>query len=445
MFPRLPIPRRPFAWLPVRRFPLGLVAPALLAAALGCSDGSSTSGLAAGGTTGSITGPASGPAATADAGAGAADPHPQLEQLARRMARALKDPAFRAYVKSALDASPYLEHKLQFQRFLDADGGRARRELARLNDLPETTVAAEARAAIPLEMYFPVPAHRAAWEGGTDLLVATAVADADAPVAYDLEGHRRVLSASAPPATPVLAVEPVETDFDAPASRRPGQGGPAAVMCTEDCGTPGTPGTPPPPGTTGGLFMTASHLTQTFESWLKGSPEIEILVLGQKGATDSLTKYQCIGERSLSPYYFDQNDLDWRGSVMMFSQAQLDAYKAQHPGQSVRLFFMEDDDTSCEIRNDPMTLAKLIGQVDAATRGLSGGRDTTSSTLGKFYRYALAVQKLYAVAASLIKTNDDLIGNAVEDKTVVEFHTGYNWVIRGENNVTNGWINLQMQ
>ena len=59
----------------------------------------------------------------------------------------------------------------------------------------------------------PVPAHRAAWSGGEDILVATAREDGEAPVAFDMRGRRRLLDADARPATPVLAVVPVETDF----------------------------------------------------------------------------------------------------------------------------------------------------------------------------------------------------------------------------------------
>ena len=69
-------------------------------------------------------------------------------------------------------------------------------------------------------MYLPVPAHRAAWRGDDNLLVATVGADHEAPVAFTLDGRRIVLDAERPPATPVLVVVPVETDFDHP-SRGP--------------------------------------------------------------------------------------------------------------------------------------------------------------------------------------------------------------------------------
>jgi hypothetical protein len=64
---------------------------------------------------------------------------------------------------------------------------------------------------------------------------------------------------------------------------------------------------------------------QHFEGWLKGSPEYEIHILGQSGASDSLTSYQCAGEHASGLYVFDQNNLDWTGNVLLFTQSQLTA------------------------------------------------------------------------------------------------------------------------
>jgi hypothetical protein len=325
------------------------------------------------------------------------------------------------------------EQKLHFQRFLHGNGGRAMQALARTARTSESAMGAEADAALALELYFPVPAHRAAWDGGPDLLVATALTDDDRPVAFDLAGRRHLLDRAAPPATPVLALVPVETDFSAPA-------GPARATCAnEDCS--GAGGSGPTPG----LYLTSSHLNDSFEGWLKGAPEIEILVLGQKGATDSLTRYQCVNERAAGAYYFNQDGSNWVGQVLVFSQAQLDAFKQQHPTQNVRLFFLEDDEAPCEIRNDPNRLKKILQQVDAVTRGRSGGRDTTSSVIGKFFKYAPVVGQLYSALASLVNSNDDLIGNAVEDKVANEYYGGYNWILKGEDGRTNGYVKLDMQ
>ena len=97
-----------------------------------------------------------------------------LEELARSLARGLRAPALRTQLKARLDASPYREHKLQFQRFLAADGGRTRQAIAREAGLTDAALAGRADSAIALELYLPVPAHRAAWRGDGRVLVATA-------------------------------------------------------------------------------------------------------------------------------------------------------------------------------------------------------------------------------------------------------------------------------
>src|SRR2546425_921495 len=61
------------------------------------------------------------------------------ELLARSLALALGDPAFRAHVKGELDRSPFREHKLSFQRFLAAGRGHA---LARPRETAGTTACA---------------------------------------------------------------------------------------------------------------------------------------------------------------------------------------------------------------------------------------------------------------------------------------------------------------
>ena len=359
------------------------------------------------------------------------------EALARAVALALRDAAFRGYMKEQLDGSPYREHKLQFQHFLAADGGRAAQLVARHSGVAPAEVARAAEQAIPLELYFPVPAHRAAWRGDGNVLVATALKDHDPPVAFDPAGRREMLRPDAPPETPVLALVPVETDFSAP---------PARAQCYEGCdggggGYPPPPSAPPPSG----LYMTQSHFTQTFEGWLKGDPEFEVHILGQKDQTDSLKDYQCAGEKQLQPYYFDQNDLDWSGSVLLFSKTQLDDYHAAHPGQEARVFVVEDDDTACQIKTDNNLFQQLEEAVDAANQALTAGKDTTASTAGRIWKFAKALQKLLTAVGSLINSNDELVGNAVEDSIAAEYHDGFNWIVKGDNNVTNGWMKLEMR
>jgi hypothetical protein len=355
------------------------------------------------------------------------------EALARLFAKGLKNPAFRAYLRAQLNASPYREHKLQFESFLAANEGRAFREIAAENATTKAALEAEARTAIALEVYFPVPAHRAAWNGDEQVLVATAMTDDDPPIAFDPEGRRQVLDPKSPPATPVLAIVPVETDF----SQRPAR----VIECIE-CSGGGDVLPPPPPAP--GLYMTKSHFVQDFEGWLKGSPEFEVHILGQKNGTDSLMSYQCAGEHAGGPYTFDQNDLDWSGNVLLFSKSQLDQYNVAHPNQNVRVFVVEDDDTACQIKTDPNRFQKLVLAVDSAYGKLTTGNDS-STTVAKAYKYAKALYNVWQALAHWFKSNDELVGNAVEDDIVGSFYPGYNWFVKGDNNVTNGWINLEMR
>jgi hypothetical protein len=400
-----------------------LVALASLGAVMGCSDR---------------------PVATAPEGPPAPPPPAAAlgppEGLARALALALGDPAFRTYVRAQLEVSPFREHKLAFRQFLAANGGRAATAIAQRARAAPAAVLRAAEAAIPLEIYLPVPAHRAAWNADERVLVATAIRDHDAPVAFDPRGGRHVLSADEPPAIPVLALVPVETDFRAAAT---------LVRCL-GCGGGGWGGgggggghvAASPPS---GLYMTQSHFNQSFEGWLKGQPEFEVHVLGQQGQTDSLTTYQCSGEHQRIPYYFDQNGLDWSGSALLFSETQLDSYHAAHPGQDVRVFVVEDDDTACQIKTDNDRFKLLAATVDGANQAQTAGKDTTLSTATKIWRYAKAVLQLITVVGSLLNTNDELVGNAVQDIVAGEYHAGFNWIVKGENNVTNGWIQLEMK
>ena len=113
------------------------------------------------------------------------------ERLARRMAMALADPGFRAYVKGALDHSTVREHKLHFRRLLEGQGARGMQALARAGREAPSVVQSDVGAASALEFYMPVPAHRAAWRGDDRVLVATARADHEAPVAFDVRGRRQ--------------------------------------------------------------------------------------------------------------------------------------------------------------------------------------------------------------------------------------------------------------
>ncbi len=390
----------------------------------------------------SLTGPsrAARPAPSPAARAQAAN----MEALARQTAIALGQPEFRSSLRRSLDASPIREHKLHFQRYLASPATGATRSIARASGAPELSVQALARATTPLELYLPVPAHRARWDGGPDVLVATALRDGDVPVAFDTRGTRMLLDPLRPPDTPVIALVPVETDFDA---------GPARATCTLDtCDGDGSGGgsggggggvKPPVTSPTPGLYMTSAHFVQTFEGWLRGNPEFEIHILGQSGDTDSLRTWQCAGEKASGPYTYDQNSLDWTGNVLLFTQGQIDTYQIEHPGKSLRVFAVEDDDTPCEIKVEPDEFTELVGSLPGLLRDLSGG-SSSEQGLKRVWKAAPAILRLIRALASFLHSDDDLIGNAIEDVVAGEYHAGANWIVKGQDSVTNGWLTLTM-
>lgn len=351
------------------------------------------------------------------------------ERLARLIAVALADDRFRAQLKQDLDRSPVREGKLHLQRYLTSSHARATGDIARLTGETNTVVELDARRAPALELYLPVPAHRAAWTGDDRILVATTGDERQPPVAFSPKGERFVLSPTSPPDIPVLALVPVETDFDQVARDPRLQGGPAGG------------GSPPPPG----LYMTNSHLVETFESWVKGAPEIEVHMLGQAGGSDSLTSYSCAAGTASGYYRFDQNSLDWSGNVLLINQTQLNNYKSAHPSQNLRVFVVEDDDTSCQIKTDPARFSNLVKAVEAAYPMFTGGKDSTGGSLQKIWKRANALQRILKALASLIKTNDELVGNAVESGVVGESYPNSNWIIKGDGNKTNGWVKLIMK
>jgi hypothetical protein len=93
---------------------------------------------------------------------------------------------------------------------------------------------------------------------------------------------------------------------------------------------------------------------------------------------------------------------------------------------------------------DPARFTTLVKTVESAYPKFTGGRDSTSGIL-RIWRQANALQRLLKALASFIKTNDELIGNAVASTVVGESYPNANWIVKGDANKTNGWIKLVMK
>ncbi len=353
-----------------------------------------------------------------------------MERLARALAMAMDAPGLRMWLVARLDASPVREGKLHFQALVGERNGALRAAMAEAAGVPVASIDQDLARGPALELYLPVPGHRSGWRGQADFLVATALTEGDPPVAFDRRGVRRLLDPESPPVTPVLALVPAEQPF--------GPAGVGMLVC-DLCGDAPTP----PPTAAAGLYLTAASFTGTFEGWLKGAPEFETHVLGQDGAT-TLRSYQCAGEHAGGPYAYDQNSRSWQGNVLLFSQAQFDAYRAQHPGQSLRVLVLEDDDGPCLIKTKADALGAMFRALDAAYQAWTAGTDSTHS-IARFYTRAKAFQAVYNALASIFNTNDDIVGTAIEDVVVGQTWPGANWIVKGEQNVTHGGIRLEMR
>ena len=95
------------------------------------------------------------------------------------------------------------------------------------------------------------------------------------------------------------------------------------------------------------------------------------------------------------------------------------------------------------MKTDQDRFNRTLFVVDSNYAAQTGGRDSTVIST-KYYNYARAGQSIFSALASLIKTNDDVVGDAVQDVIVGQFYPGYNWFLKGENNITNGWVKLEI-
>jgi len=362
------------------------------------------------------------------------------QRLARALARALGDEQFRTTVYRALSESAEPEGKVHLQRFLGRDQGASRTRLAELAQEAESAIGADLDGSLPIEIYLPVPEHRRAWDGSGEVLVATAETDREAPVAFDTQGRRRQLDPFRPPTMPVIALGRAELAFG-------GEDVAASSTCFTNCEEDPVGGDNGSGGTlliSPGLYMTYAKFNDTFEGWLKGSPEFEVHILGQDGNSAAMKSYQCAGALAGAPYQYDQNEKEWNGRVMLFSQGQLDAFKAAHPNQSVRVFLLEDDDGACQIKMDSTRVATLFKNLKTAYGDLTGGKDDELFSIKTFTK-AVSLLSFLKSAWSAITTQDDLIGNAIEDVVAREYFPGANWIVKGENTITNGAIRLEMR
>jgi hypothetical protein len=103
---------------------------------------------------------------------------------------------------------------------------------------------------------------------------------------------------------------------------------------------------------------------------------------------------------------------------------------------------LEDDDTACQIKIDQGRWNSMIAGFTTTYKDFTGAID--SGTVAKKIKAAKSLYNLLAAVASWIKSNDDLVGNAIEDKVALQTQAPYNWVLK-DGSATTGWLLLQMK
>jgi hypothetical protein len=158
------------------------------------------------------------PAASMNVASTASAEQQTLNQIARALAMALNDQGLRQRIRNDMRHSPHVEHKLDFRDYLHGQsGGILLAKMAKQTGMSRGEVLALVGQVRPLEMYFPVDAHRESWTGGTNLQVLGHLnASGDPTAAYTLAGGTVPVAASTAPATPTLVIVQRETDFSQP-------------------------------------------------------------------------------------------------------------------------------------------------------------------------------------------------------------------------------------
>jgi hypothetical protein len=135
-----------------------------------------------------------------------------VDTLARHLAMQLASVGARKRLVSSLKASTADdEHKLalgQLRAGLREGAGAALG--VRVSPVVSGMTEAFANLDSDLEVYLPVRSQRESYTGDDELLVAWALQEDEAPIAYTAAGERRVLPVDQPPAQPVLVIVPRE-------------------------------------------------------------------------------------------------------------------------------------------------------------------------------------------------------------------------------------------
>jgi hypothetical protein len=316
---------------------------------------------------------------------------PANEQLAKLTALALRDASVRALLHRSLAASPLMEQKLFFNGFLREEGAPLLKAMARATGATEAQVLALLDQTGPMEIYLPVDAHRAQWQGGAELLVATLMKDHTVPAGFDLSGQAVALSATEAPAVPTVSIVPVES-FDRFGNARERQvpAGHQHALAPRMTHNPyGEMWT--------GLWINYINIPGDYEGWAKGDPEYEMYL--ERAADRS--RIRCAeATQSVEPFRWNMDGTGYTSDFLI-------AWEQETPDLTgVIIYVYEDDDDTCTIRDDK-DYAKL------AADALNNAQSAHKAIMEKQYgTAAMHVYNGFVAVKSIIGTDDEMVGLA---------------------------------
>lgn len=317
---------------------------------------------------------------------------PAGQRVAQLVALALREPSARGIFYRATSSSPVKEGKLFLSGFLGGEGTPMLQAMARAGGITAADVQALVAQTGPVEIYLPVEAHRAAWTGGDNVIVAYAERDREQPYGFALNGSRVELSIDEAPATPTVVVTYAESFSEQGRAH-------GSHVASSSVSGPFSPrlATLTVPFT--GLWVDSIKTAGDFESWAAGSAEFELYV--QRADTRAIV--QCVdAHNSVEPYKFDMNNDVYPHPVLLAQEAELPQ------GAPIVIAMYEDDDTSCVIKDDK-DYVKLA--TDALTNAYSAYKGITSK---EWYNgtWIMQLSAAYTAFKSFITGNDEFVGVA---------------------------------
>ena len=371
----------------------------------------------------------------------------KLAGVARRVALALQDSALRRLVFDELHASTSREHKLHFGPFLRARGGPLLDRMAHNGRLPADAVLSSLDSVVDVEFYMPVREHFASWRGDENLIVVSQLSDSDDPVGFTLTGQPVAeLSAETPPATPVLVIVPVESDF----SVRPVRAE-ACPECPPGGGGGGSGGDGGASSAASELWMVEAEFEDNGEGWPRGSPELVVSTV-QVYSNGAFQVLHCAHEDQGDLRYRWDGNSGWAGEVLITPLSDLHPTNTLDPRVGILIYENDDDGSLCAYSPDNWW-DNFPGQMQRASSNdyradwqrveQDANGDGVVDGIVTFLGYLIAG----SVLDDLVGNGDDLVGLSVlatgssgfqDPKNIVRF-------LEACLPAGNGWVRFQLR